>query len=114
LNRVLLLLGTIALNIAVLGATYRWLCSRPMPWRHLAPGAIGGGVAFTVLQILGTTIVARAISRATPVYGNFASVIGLLTWLSLHALVALVGAELNGARRPRAAPGEGTRPETID
>jgi membrane protein len=99
LNRVLLLLGTISLNIGVLAATYRWLCSRQVPWRHLAPGAIGGGIVFTVLQILGATIVARAISRATPVYGNFASVIGLLTWLSLHALVALGGAELNFARR---------------
>jgi uncharacterized BrkB/YihY/UPF0761 family membrane protein len=99
LNRVLLVLGTVALNIGVLGGTYRWLCSRRAHWRQLAPGAIGGGVGFTVLQVLGTTIVARAISRATPVYGNFASVIGLFTWLSLHALVALAGAELNGARR---------------
>lgn len=96
LNRILLLLSTLLLNTAALAATYRWLCSRRSAWRHVAPGAIGGGVAFTVLQILGATIVARAIARATPVYGNFASVIGLITWLSLHALIALVGAELNG------------------
>jgi uncharacterized BrkB/YihY/UPF0761 family membrane protein len=31
------------------------------------------------------------------VYGTFAMVIGLLYWLSLHAMVALGGAELNAA-----------------
>jgi uncharacterized BrkB/YihY/UPF0761 family membrane protein len=31
------------------------------------------------------------------VYGTFASVIGLLTWLSLHSIIALAGAELNAA-----------------
>lgn len=96
LSKVLLMVGTIIVNTAVLAATYHWLCSRRPGWRRLAPGAITGGVAFSVLQILGTTIVARAISHATPVYGNFASVIGLLTWISLHALIALLGAELNG------------------
>ena len=37
------------------------------------------------------------IPNANAVYGTFASVIALVTWLSLHALVALVGAELNHA-----------------
>ena len=96
LSRLLLVFGTIALNTAVLLATYRWLCSRASPWRELVPGATIGGVSFTILQILGTTIVARAIARATPVYGNFASVIGLISWLSLHAVIALLGAEMNG------------------
>ena len=44
LNRILLLVSTLLLNIAALAATYRWLCSRRSAWRHVAPGAIGGGV----------------------------------------------------------------------
>jgi uncharacterized BrkB/YihY/UPF0761 family membrane protein len=31
------------------------------------------------------------------VYGSFATVIGLIAWLSLHSMVALLGAELNRA-----------------
>lgn len=92
---VLLVLGAVAVNTAVLGLTYRWLCSECAEWRGVLPGAIVGGVAFSLLQVLGTTVVARAIANASPVYGTFASVIGLLTWLSLHATVTLVGAELN-------------------
>jgi uncharacterized BrkB/YihY/UPF0761 family membrane protein len=61
------------------------------------PGAIVGGVLFAGLQIVGVAIVGRAIAKASPVYGNFASVIGLLSWLSLHAMIALGGAELNAA-----------------
>lgn len=94
-SRVLLVGATVALNIAALAATYRWLCSRPPSWRGSLPGAVVGGIAFSVVQYIGASVVARAISHASPVYGTFASVIGLMAWLSLHALIALAGAELN-------------------
>ncbi len=96
INRILLAASAVALNAAVLAATYHFLCSRRPEWRSVLPGAVAGGIAFSLLQILGTTLVARAIVRATPVYGTFASVIGLITWLSLHSMIALIGAELNG------------------
>jgi YihY family inner membrane protein len=94
-SRSLLALATVALNIAALAGTYRWLCSRPPSWLGALPGAVVGGIAFSVLQYIGTTVVARAIAHASPVYGTFASVIGLMAWLSLHAMIALSGAELN-------------------
>jgi membrane protein len=95
LGQLALIVAAVAVNTVVLGLTYRWLCSVTDPWRHVLPGAIGGGVLFAILQLLGTTIVTRAIANASPVYGTFASVIGVLTWLSLHATIALVGADLN-------------------
>ena len=94
-SRSLLALATVALNIAALAGTYRWLCSRPPSWLGALPGAVVGGFAFSVLQYIGTSVVARAIAHASPVYGTFASVIGLMAWLSLHAMIALSGAELN-------------------
>ncbi len=95
LHRVGLILGAIAVNTAVLAGSYRWLTVRPQSWRHLAPGALLAGFVFAALQVVGTAFVGRAISRATPVYGTFAVVIGLIGWLSLHSMVALLGAELN-------------------
>lgn len=94
-SRVLLIIATVAINIAALGATYRYLCSRPPSWRDVVPGAVLGGVGFSIVQYIGTSIVARAIAHASPVYGTFASVIGLMAWLSLHSMIALSGAELN-------------------
>ncbi len=93
----LLTIGTVAINAGVLALSYRWLRTRSPRWRDIAPGAIGGGVAYTILQLLGVAIVGRAIARASPVYGNFAAVIGLLTWLSLHSMIAILGAEANAS-----------------
>jgi uncharacterized BrkB/YihY/UPF0761 family membrane protein len=104
INKVLLLIGTAAINAAVLGLSYRWLRTGKPAWRSLAPGAIVGGVLFAALQLVGTVIVGRAIAKASPVYGTFASVIGLLSWLSLHAIIALGGAELNAALTADAPP----------
>jgi membrane protein len=97
ISTVLLLIGTVAINAGVLALSYRWLRTGSPTWRDIAPGAIVGGVAFAILQLLGVAIVGRAIAKASPVYGDFAAVIGLLTWLSLHALISLLGAELNAA-----------------
>jgi membrane protein len=104
ITKVLLLIGTAAINASVLALSYRWLRTGKPGWRSVAPGAIVGGVLFAVLQLVGTVIVGRAIADASPVYGTFASVIGLLSWLSLHAIIALGGAELNAALEPAAPP----------
>lgn len=106
LHRVGLILGAVAVNTAVLAGSYRWLTVRPQSWRALAPGAVLAGFVFGALQLVGTAFVGRAISRATPVYGTFAAVIGLIAWLSLHSMVALLGAELNRAL-PMRRPGDG-------
>jgi YihY family inner membrane protein len=102
LNRILLALSAIIINVSVLAGSYRVLTARALRARQLLPGAIGAGLIFSALQVLGTTVVLRAITRAAPVYGTFASVIGLMTWMSLHALVALIGVEVNATLDRRA------------
>jgi len=95
MNQLLLLLGSMAINTAVLVYAYRYICSATPPWREVLPGSVVGGLAFSVLQLVGTQVVARAIANASPVYGTFASVIALTWWLGLHSTIALGGAELN-------------------
>ena len=97
IGKILLLIGTATMNAGVLALSYRWLCTGKPPWRSLVPGALAGGVLFLGLQVVGVTIVGGQVAKASPIYGTFASVIGLLYWLSLHAMVALGGAELNAA-----------------
>ena len=103
-GKVLLLIGTAALDAGVLALSYRWLRTVKPPWRSLAPGAIVGGVVFLGLQLVGVSIVGDRVANASPIYGTFASVIGLLYWLSLHSMVALGGAELNAALTKDAPP----------
>jgi membrane protein len=95
ISKVLFLIFTAVINAGVLALSYRWLCTAWPSWRSVIPGAIVGGILFAGLQLIGVAIVGRSIAKASPVYGTFASVIGLLSWLSLHAIIALAGAELN-------------------
>ncbi|MGZ4767816.1 MAG: YihY/virulence factor BrkB family protein [Ilumatobacteraceae bacterium] len=104
ISKVLLLIGTIAINAGILALSYRWLRTDKPEWRTLVPGSIVGGVLFAALQLVGVAIVGREIAKASFVYGTFASVIGLLFWLSLHSIIALGGAELNGALMSDAPP----------
>jgi membrane protein len=95
-GQILLLLGALAINVAVLGTMYRYLTSADTTWRTVWPGTVFAAVLFTVLQFAGTAITARLLAGAET-YGDFAGVLALLGWLSLHAIINLFGAELNAA-----------------
>lgn len=98
IHRVLVVFGAIAVNTTVLAISYKVLTTKVLQWRtQVWPGAIPAGIVLAGLQLFGTVVVARAIANAAPVYGTFATVIALLTWMSLHALVALAGMEFNAA-----------------
>ena len=99
LSNVLLVIAAAVLNAVVLAVSYRWLTSATTNWRSVWPGAVFAGIGFAGLQVVGTTLIARSQENASSVYGDFAAVIALLAWLSLHATLALVGAELNRARQ---------------
>lgn len=96
---VLLIVGTALINTGILLYSFRYICSTTPPWREVLPGAVLGGIAFSLLQLFGTTVVARSLANASPVYGSFASVIALTFWISLHATIALGAAELNRVLR---------------
>jgi membrane protein len=100
IGKFLLLLGALAVNIVALAASFRWLVSQRRAWSTVWPGAVVGGVIFSALQLIGTAVVGRAVANATPAYGSFATVIGLLTWFGLHSSVAMWCAELNQTLHP--------------
>jgi uncharacterized BrkB/YihY/UPF0761 family membrane protein len=97
LGRLALLAATVAINVVVLAAMYRYLTAASPTWGDVWPGALGAGIAFSVLQYFGTTIVDRIQESASSTYGNFALVLGLVTWLSFLAISSLMMAELNAA-----------------
>ena len=73
-------------------------------WRSLVPGALAGGAALWVLQLLGGVYVEGVILGASAIYGSFAAAIGLLVWLSLVARVVLLAAEINVVAAKRIWP----------
>ncbi len=103
LGQTALTLGGLAINVVVVASMYRFLTSRDVTWPMVWPGALFSGLLYTFLQFAGTNIMARALSNAESVYGDFAGLIALMTWISLHALITLIGAELNAAVADRPA-----------
>lgn len=103
-NKLALLAATVVLSIGMVWLIYHFGTSVRRPFRRLWPGAVFSGVLFAAYQYLGTTIVSRSIERASDVYGTFATVIGLIAWLSLHSMTALLGAEMNRVLPARKLP----------
>ncbi len=97
IGRILLLVATLAINIGVLAALFKYLTAANPGWGDVWPGAIAAGVAYSLLQYFGTGIVNRISTNAGPTYGQFALVLGLVTWLSLLSISALMSAEFNAA-----------------
>ena len=96
-GRLGLLAATVAINISVLAAMFRYLTAAKPSWSDVWPGAVIAGVLYSALQFFGTGIVKQITQNAGDTYGNFALVLGLVTWLSLLSISALMSAELNAA-----------------
>jgi membrane protein len=102
-SRILLLVAGLVVNIAVLAFMYRYLTAAPTTWAVVWPGAVAAGIAFSLLQYFGSGIVKRITDNAGDTYGQFALVLGLVTWLGFLAISALMSAELNAALARRRA-----------
>ena len=59
------------------------------------PDAVIAGVIWQILQYVGTYFVSHQLAHASPVYGTFAVVIGLLAWLYLEAELTLYAVQIN-------------------
>jgi uncharacterized BrkB/YihY/UPF0761 family membrane protein len=82
-----------AANIGMYFTGFRVLTPKGVPACKLVPGAVAGGVAWTVLQALGTYLVHHFL-RSASVYGVFATVLGLLAWTFLGE-ITVYAAEIN-------------------
>jgi YihY family inner membrane protein len=82
-------------NVGLFWVGFRVLTAREVTWRQLRGGAIGAGVLYGALQILGGYYVGHTLSRASNLYGTFGLVIGLLSWVYLSANITLLAAEAN-------------------
>ena len=95
---------SLALNLLVFGAVFRLLTTAPTPIPVILPGAAAAAVGWAILQLVGGYFVSHQIEGATPAYGTFALVIGLLVWVHLGAMLTVLSAELNVVRARRLWP----------
>ncbi len=106
--RIPVLIGLLALNAALYWLSWVVLTPKAVPARRLVPGAIVGGVFFTLLITVGTGLVQHQLKNTSNTYGTFGSVIGIVAFLLLLSKISLYAAELNPVLErklyPRALP----------
>jgi len=93
--------GSLVVNFGLIWVGFRVLTPGKVAWSQLRNGAIAAAAGYEATQILGSYYVEHTLRHASNVYGTFALVIGLLSWIYLNATVVLLAAEANvvAARR---------------
>jgi YihY family inner membrane protein len=83
-----------AFNVGMYIGAFRTLTPKGVPTRRLLPGAITGGILWTVLQVLGTWLIHHFL-HSDSAYGVFGTVLGLLAWIFLAVKITVYSAEVN-------------------
>lgn len=98
------LIGGVAVNAAMFIVGFRVLTAHPLPVRDVWIGAVTASLAWHVLLVSGTYYVGRVVNGSTATYGVFSTVLGLIAWIFLVAIVVVLSAEINVVRAKRLWP----------
>jgi membrane protein len=101
---------SLVLNFGLFWLAFRLGTAKEITWRQLWLGAAISAVIWQILQSVGTNFISRQIAHATPLYGTFALVLGLIAWLYLQAQLMLYAVEVNVVRAFRLWPRSLTPP----
>jgi YihY family inner membrane protein len=96
--------ASLCLDFVLFMVAFKALTVARLSWKNVLPGACFATVAWGILQFAGTYYVSRQLTKATPTYGFFAIVIGLLSWLYLGAQLTILAAEINVVKARRLWP----------
>jgi membrane protein len=94
-GRLVTLLGAVVLNIVLFVVAYQLLTVKDVSRRQVLLGAMVAGLAWQVLQSIGTYYIAHRLKGAQEVYGVFGLVLGLVAWIYVEAMIVVICAELN-------------------
>ena len=89
------LAASAGVNVGLFLAAFRVLTPKQVPGRRLVAGAVVAGVAWQGLLATGGYLVGHNLRHASALYGFFAVVLGLLSWLYLGSELTLYAAEVN-------------------
>ena len=112
--KILVFVGSAALSFGVFLAAFMVLTAEPLGWHDVWLGAVLATVFWLGLQLVGTWYVTRVLTRASVIYGFFAVVIALLSWLFIGVQSTLFAAEINVVRNYKLWPRSMVQPPLTD
>jgi YihY family inner membrane protein len=92
------------LNTGLFIFVFRWLTVREVTTRDVLPGAAFAAVVLAILQAVATAFISHKLQHTKATYGDFGTVIVLLSWFYLQSQVLLLGAQLNVVKQDRLWP----------
>jgi membrane protein len=108
----------LVLNGLIFLVAYRLAVAKEVGWRDLWLGAALTAIIWQILQTAGSYIVSHDVKNMTAIYGTFALVLGLMSWLYLQCQLTLYAAEIDVVRArglwPRTFLGSGRTPVDED
>ncbi len=99
-----------ALNVVVFSVVFR-LAIVEVAWKNLWLGAFLTALGWEVLLTVGGYLIAHDVKNMSAVYGTFALVLGLMSWLYLQAEITLYAVEIDVVRVQRRWPRSVTSPK---
>jgi YihY family inner membrane protein len=85
----------VLVNVVMYSLVFRVLTPKAVHSRQLLPGAVLGGVAWTILQAVGGYLIGHDLRHDSVTYGVFGIVLGLLAWIYLGSEITIYAAEFN-------------------
>ena len=98
------LVVSLVLNIGVFWLAFRLGTASEIGWRPLWLAAVISGIVWQILQAVAGFFISHQLAHASPVYGTFAIVIGLIAWLYLQAQLTLYAVQVSVVRTYRLWP----------
>ncbi len=86
---------SLGVNVLMYWGGFAVVVRIPKGERAVWPGAVIAGVGWTLLQFAGAQLVSHQLRHLSNLYGTFASVLGLIWWIALGAMVTVYAAEFN-------------------
>jgi membrane protein len=95
---------SLAASIGLFWLAFRLGTAREIGWRQQWLGAVIAGVIWQILQSVSGYFISHQLAHASPIYGTFAVVIGLIAWLYLQAQLTLYAVQVSVVRTYRLWP----------
>jgi membrane protein len=87
--------ASVVLDFFVFWVAGRLLTVRSVTWREMRIGAVVAAIGYEAVQLGGGYYVGHVVKNASDVYGTFALVIGLLSFIYLSVHVTLLASEVS-------------------
>jgi YihY family inner membrane protein len=89
------IVASLLLSVGLFLCVFKVLGPADLRWKDHLPGALLAGAGWQGLQILAQYLVQHDVRNMTPLYGQFAVVLGLISFLSIASQITMYSVEVN-------------------